>query len=216
MTADKNLLSTAKEALANGDTYYFTGKPCKHGHTSKRKARDSGCYECGLELTRQWAKGGNGYAATKKWNLKNRDKHLQYKSEWAKANRAKETARQRAWRDTNPDKYQANNKAYYKENRAEFIARARERGSKVAMDLRLLSPEEQQSVKELYATATRLTEETGVEYEVDHILPLSLGGAHAPYNLQVITKAENRSKRDTFRQEDKDLYSTRVAALFNQ
>ena len=45
-----------------------------------------------------------------------------------------------------------------------------------------------------YQDAKRLTEETGVQYEVDHIIPLAKGGPHLPWNLQVITKAENLSK----------------------
>lgn len=34
----------------------------------------------------------------------------------------------------------------------------------------------------------------GVQYEVDHIKPLSKGGAHHPDNLQIITAEENRKK----------------------
>ena len=45
-----------------------------------------------------------------------------------------------------------------------------------------------------YEDARRLTEETGVKYEVDHIWPLSKGGPHLPWNLQVLTKEKNRTK----------------------
>lgn len=38
--------STRKEAKLVGDKYYDTGKPCKHGHYSKRTVATSNCYEC--------------------------------------------------------------------------------------------------------------------------------------------------------------------------
>lgn len=40
----------------------------------------------------------------------------------------------------------------------------------------------------------RMSNKPGVEYHVDHIIPLAKGGPHFPWNLQVITKAENLSK----------------------
>ena len=38
--------STKKEATLCGDKYYFTGKPCKHGHISKRVTNSGNCYTC--------------------------------------------------------------------------------------------------------------------------------------------------------------------------
>lgn len=35
------------EAKAEGEMYYFTGKPCKRGHIDKRRVSDHGCVECG-------------------------------------------------------------------------------------------------------------------------------------------------------------------------
>ncbi len=49
-------------------------------------------------------------------------------------------------------------------------------------------------IKYLYEDARRLTRETGIKYEVDHVIPLSKGGPHLPWNLQVITAKQNREK----------------------
>jgi len=38
--------ATQAEALRQGVTYYFTGKPCKHGHLSERFAQNRNCREC--------------------------------------------------------------------------------------------------------------------------------------------------------------------------
>ena len=40
------LPSTRKEAKAAGSSYYFTGKPCKRGHTDKRRTSNASCVAC--------------------------------------------------------------------------------------------------------------------------------------------------------------------------
>ena len=45
-----------------------------------------------------------------------------------------------------------------------------------------------------YDTAKSLESITGEKYHVDHIIPLSKGGRHEPWNLQVLTAKENLKK----------------------
>lgn len=52
----------------------------------------------------------------------------------------------------------------------------------------------QQKINEMYCEANRMTKETGISYEVDHIIPISKGGKHHENNLQIITMNENRKK----------------------
>lgn len=52
----------------------------------------------------------------------------------------------------------------------------------------------QQKINEIYCEAKRLTGETGIPHEVDHIIPISKGGKHHEDNLQIITMSENRKK----------------------
>jgi len=52
-----------------------------------------------------------------------------------------------------------------------------------------------------YEIARQKTLETGVIYEVDHIIPLqgkNVSGLHIPQNLQVITRTKNRQKTNNF------------------
>ena len=57
-----------------------------------------------------------------------------------------------------------------------------------------------QEITAFYAMAQRLTTRTGVKHEVDHIEPLNGAiscGFHVPWNLQVLTREENRAKRNS-------------------
>jgi 5-methylcytosine-specific restriction endonuclease McrA len=66
----------------------------------------------------------------------------------------------------------------------------------------LLPAKERKEIQELYLEAQYQTETTGIEHHVDHIQPLSKGGEHLMYNLQILPASENLSKNDTFREED--------------
>ena len=60
-----------------------------------------------------------------------------------------------------------------------------------------LTKEHKQQIKAFYIEADRLKRETGIDHEVDHIVPVRGGivnGLHVPWNLRVITAAENQKK----------------------
>lgn len=60
------------------------------------------------------------------------------------------------------------------------------------------------AIRAIYAEATRLTKETGIRHEVDHIYPLqgeTCCGLHVENNLQILTKTENIRKKNRMPEE---------------
>ena len=50
---------TRKAAKKAGLPFYFTGKPCKHGHLSPRKVVNWTCHKCAKKSNMVWLKGKN-------------------------------------------------------------------------------------------------------------------------------------------------------------
>jgi len=53
---------------------------------------------------------------------------------------------------------------------------------------------EKAKLAQFYRVARLLSKRYGVAFDVDHIIPVSKGGAHHPSNLQILTATENRKK----------------------
>lgn len=112
---------------------------------------------------------------------------------WCKMGfKEKELAANRRYKQNNPEKVKQYQKRAYAKHRHIFIEHATIREGRMAKWP--CSEIERLMIKYRYEDARRLSKETGIKHEVDHIWPLSKGGPHLPWNLQVLTKEENRTK----------------------
>lgn len=74
---------------------------------------------------------------------------------------------------------------------------AERRAAKIRGTPGWLSADQKKEIAEIYGLAKRLSESTGIAYEVDHIVPLrgkDVSGLHVPWNLRAIPASVNRAK----------------------
>ena len=185
-----NLPKTRAEAKATGAKYYFTGEPCKHGHTAPRKTKGA-CVEC---LKVEWAE-----AATKRAeyfaDYNKREAVKEAKHGWYVDNREQVVAAastrplhvkreyQAAWKDRNKTWVRADTKARRRKHRNATPP--------------WLTRKQKSDIRQMYQIAITLTQTTGEQYVVDHIVPLrseAVCGLHVAWNLRVITQEENLKK----------------------
>jgi 5-methylcytosine-specific restriction endonuclease McrA len=76
------LVITRAAARAAGMEFYFTGKPCKHGHLCERRASNGECVKCERFWNERLQKNG-WYAA---WDLANIEKRRQQKAAYMRRN----------------------------------------------------------------------------------------------------------------------------------
>ena len=177
---------TRAEAKRIGATHYFTGEPCTRGHIALRKTKGA-CVEC---LKEDWVKDNERRKLLPKSEASKEAgrKYYQRNKELVKAKAATQSSE-----DKKRYKYKnkSENKEYYR-----VLANARRRRHREATPA-WLTKDQRDHIKQLYLKAQELTKLSGVQYEVDHIIPLlneSVCGLHVPWNLQVIPKSENLKK----------------------
>lgn len=206
---------TRKQAKELGLTRFFNGVPCKHGHLGYRQTNKSECIECkriwqkeNVETRRAWHEK-NRERLREKRHL-NRDEINRKKREW---HAKKGHISHKAWRENNKERVREYMAAWEKKNKKHRIeyykknihmyqeaCRRRQAAQKNATPAWA-------NIKEMvafYKQARQLTEKTGVNHHVDHIIPLqgkNVCGLHVPYNLQVLTATENVRKSNNWRVE---------------
>ena len=94
--------------------------------------------------------------------------------------------------------WRKNNKIYRKNYRKNNTEKARlycsNRRARLAAVPQPHGVIEKMMVSNYYEYAKALEAQTGTKYHVDHIWPISKGGPHLPWNLQILTATDNMTK----------------------
>lgn len=117
--------------------------------------------------------------------------------EWASENKERHNATKREWRARNPGRsaevqrsFYQRNKAYYRSLESRYRARSKQ-AQPIWADV--------EKIQEIYEQRLKLSQETGLEYHVDHIYPLKgklVSGLHVHTNLQILLAEENLKKNN--------------------
>lgn len=148
----------------------------------RKRGAHSHCKECCVQNTKQSAERDR-----KKYLARRRAQYA------ANAEELAASALERYYKDHETSK--ARHREWARKNRIRVYADNRQRKSmKAGATPAWVNTRE---LAALYEEAVRLTQETGVEHHVDHIVPLRsklVCGLHVPANLRIIPKLENLSK----------------------
>jgi hypothetical protein len=147
------------------------------------------------EVNEAWRKVNPGRQReyVKRWREKNQTWYLDYRSKPEVKERLREASRRwyaknpnrrGEWAKKNPERRRAIQGRRYAKKKLVAVAWA-----------------DQKKIDAIYAEAERLTRDTGIPHEVDHIYPIqgrTVTGLHHEDNLRVVTRRENRSKGNKF------------------
>ena len=131
----------------------------------------------------------------------NRPEVMTRKNELCAGYRAKDPQKFRdatkRWCARNPEKVAAKSSEYRKNHLEYFAAAESHRRASILNSSLSNNAVDKAVIANLYVVSRRLSDCTGFSWEVDHIVPLSLGGSHTPNNLQVVPQKWNRVKKNT-------------------
>ena len=174
-------------AKAAGETTYFTGRPCKHGHIERRVTINGACLECCKKIQHQNLQ--RRLIANPDW----------YKDKYA-GNPEKYKQKAAQYRADNPEKFRqsclnSNQKRKPKKAAAEMARQA----AKLNATPSWLTKDDWGKIEAVYIAARQTSLLAGFNCHVDHIVPLrgkDVCGLHVPWNLRVVSQSYNSKKQN--------------------
>lgn len=134
----------------------------------------------------------------RQWRSNNPEKVRDCARRWGENNPEKVREKSRRWREDNPELAREQRLRWLKENPGKVMARAsKRRAAKRQAIPAWFSEWDGFAIEEAYDLAAQRSEETGIDWHVDHMIPLRARkacGLHCAGNIQVIPAAMNLSK----------------------
>jgi 5-methylcytosine-specific restriction endonuclease McrA len=158
-----------KNAIACGQKVY-DGVPCKTCGSTKKHVSSYSCVNCNIKRNLPKL-----YDSELMCKYRTKDKVALY------------------WKN-NPDKFKAKNDRYNNSEKGKIANTNKAAKRRASVRNQLPVDANLDIIKSIYEECRRLSVETGIPHEVDHIIPIAKGGLHHQDNLQILTMSENRKK----------------------
>jgi hypothetical protein len=159
------------------------------------------CKECDKAKAAAWrhANRQRHCKATAEWRAKNPEWQKRNVREWAQKNPQRKRELAKRSYEKHKERYAKKSKMWRAENKSRILLLNKRRLGRLGQATPpWLTAIQKAQIDEYYEIAAARTTQLGVRHEVDHIHPLwgrNFRGLHVPWNLQVLTASENRSKR---------------------
>jgi 5-methylcytosine-specific restriction endonuclease McrA len=158
-----------QQSILNGEKTY-DGVPCKVCGSTKKHVSSYSCVDCNVS----------------------RNLHKLFNNELMSKYRTKEKVRE-YW-DKNKDKAKQIDDRYNASEKGKATNSNKSSKRRARVKNQLPIDADFDIIKNIYEECCRISIETGIPHEVDHIVPIAKGGLHHQDNLQIITMVENRKK----------------------
>lgn len=192
---------TRQEAISQGLKVYYDGIPCKHGHNSGRYIKTNVCVHCKLNVYKREAPEinrarANAYRKSDKFSQENKNAY-----ERVRRKLPHRKAVERAYVERKKEEIKKYKKKWAMENREKVLI-----GQRISVHKRRLQKVNTQDGTVNRDSVTGMLEiqkhkclSCGTclktnKWELDHIMPLHLGGSHTIKNCQIICQSCNRKK----------------------
>lgn len=165
-------------AVHFGFKRYFTGEPCSQGHFAQRLTSNMNCIDC-----------------NRAWKEANPEKNRSYALNWYNLNSEVVNERRRKLDGSDRERKRERDRVWQKANLHKDYANNRTRDARKLKATPAWADTE--AIKAVYAEAERLTQASGVQHHVDHIVPLRhslVCGLHVAANLKAIPASANLAK----------------------
>ena len=224
----KQEIAKAQKAMLNANKTTKVCSLCKvdkpfdmfYKKSSNACGLDSWCKDCSSARSSEYRKQDpdRNKKRCREWYYKNKDsgyaerqlayresrKHLrkEYAEQYYVANKELVNSKGRENYRKNLTKYRKMNKVWRDSNRAVCNALSMKyHAQKLNATPSWLTNEHLSEIEDFYVIAKVFQLYTGNEYHVDHIVPLqgkTVCGLHVPWNMQLLTRAENSSKQNRY------------------
>lgn len=157
-----------KEAKVKNLKHYFTGKPCKRGHVTKRRTSSGSCLECD-EVYRERHRDSH-LIASKNWRDKNKEYDSLYHKEHYQQNKEHKKKLSKLWKQNNAEHYSEQQKEYYQQTKPERSQYHKQRWLKVRKkELKRLKQQREENKLQLQEEFQRLASNTPYSIDNEHV-----------------------------------------------